>query len=63
MLKSATNQESIEDMKEDLDIANINGHLLLYLVNDILDYSLQISEQKLKVSISHFNLKDCLKEL
>lgn len=42
-----------------LDMIEWNANRLLFLVNQILDLS-QIDANQLKLSISHFNLQDCL---
>ena len=62
-LKSAKETENLFLRTQKLDYALINSQLLLFIINDLLDFSLYKNNSKLTLNLTKFSLKIVLEEI
>ena len=62
LLKEVQSHDIAEELKEQLQVAAVNADLLLFLIQDILDFSL-IKEKKIRFNFDYFNLEKSVQEV
>ena len=61
-INQAKETKDVSELEKSLQYAQINGDLLMLLINDILDFSL-LHENKMRLNIASFNLKNTIDEV
>lgn len=61
-INQARETKDLFELDESLHYAQINGDLLMLLINDILDFAL-LQENKMRLNVTSFNLKNTIDEV
>ncbi|EAS07296.2 response regulator receiver domain protein (macronuclear) [Tetrahymena thermophila SB210] len=62
ILQAALLKDNVEQIKKMIQLVQVNGDLLNYLIKDILDYA-QVIHKKIKPRPSYFNLQNTLQQI